>query len=102
MLRPKPRGALGDLCRERLDADTKIGHESRHDGDRILSTAPGIHEDLRVRARRQHQGLPARLSYGRHGHRVMQVTGVEQGNDDTCVEDDYRHSRRSLFRAPFG
>ena len=102
MVRPEPRGPFSDVCRERLDVDTQIGHEAPHDGDRILSTAPGIHEDLRVRTHRQDQALPPRLCDGGHGCRVMHIARVEQRNDDTRVEDNYRHSRRSFFRAPFG
>jgi hypothetical protein len=33
---------------------------------------------------------------------VVRVARVQEGNHDARVEDDYRHSRRSFFRAPFG
>ena len=95
-------GALGDVRRERLDVDTQVGHESPDHGDSTEAPTPGIDEDLGVGARGQDQGLPAPLPDGSHGGRVVRVVGVEQGNDDARVDDDYRHSRRSFCRAPFG
>lgn len=102
MLRPELCGAFRDVGREWLDAHAQIGHELPHDRDRIPPAPPGIHQDLRVRACREDQRLLARTPEGGHRCRVVRVAGVEQGNDDARVENDYRHSRRSFFRAAFG
>lgn len=102
MVRPNPRGALGDGRREWLDANAQIGYQPSHDGDRSRSAAPRIHEDLRVGARRQDQGVLSRFAHGGHGRGVTRVARIEQGDDDARVENDYRHSRRSFSTAPFG
>ncbi len=95
-------GALGDVRRERLDVDAQVGHETPDDGDSIGAAAPGIDENLRVGAGRQDQPLSARLRERGHRGRMVRVAGVEQGDDDARVDDDYRHSRRSFFSDPFG
>ena len=102
MAGPEPCRALCDVRRERLDPDTQIGHETPDDGDRLGTTTGGIDEDLRVRTRGQDQRLAARLAYAGHGRGVVGVARVEQRDDDARVEDDYRHSRRSFWRDPFG
>ena len=102
MAGPEPRGTLSDVRRERLDPDAQIGHETSDNGDRLGSTAGGIDEDLSVGTRRQDQRLAARLTESRHGRGVVGVARVEQRDDNTRVEDDYRHSRRSFWSDPFG
>jgi len=96
------RGALCGVRCQRLDVDTQVGHELPDDGDRLGSATPGIYEDLGVRARRQDECFTACLPYGGDGGGVVRVAGVEQRDDDPGVEDDYRHSRRSLCSVPFG
>ena len=102
MVCPEPGGPFGDLLGERLDSNAQVGHESPHDRDRVRSAAPGVNEDLGVRARRQDQLLPTRLPDCRDRRGVVRVTCVEERDDDTRVEDGYRHSRRSFCRDPFG
>src|SRR5207244_3308408 len=69
---------------------------------RVGPAAPRIDEDLRVRARGQDQLRPPRVPDGLDRRRVVWVACVEERDDDTRVEDDYRHSRRSFCRDPFG
>ena len=95
-------GALSDVRRERLDVDAQVGHETPDHRDSIGTAAPGIDENLGVGAGRQDQPLSASLRERGHGGRMVRVAGVEQRNDDTRVDDDYRHSRRSFFSDPFG
>ena len=95
-------GAPGDVRRERLDVDTQVGHETPDDGDSIGAAAPGIDENLRMGAGRQDQPLSAHLRERGHGGRMVRGAAVAQRDDDARVDDDYRHSRRSFFRDPFG
>ena len=102
MAGPEPRGAFCHVCRQRLDPDAQIGHETSDDGDRLGATAGGIDEDLGIGTRRQDQRLAARLSESGRSRGVVGVARVEQRDDNTRVEDDYRHSRRSFWSDPFG
>ena len=99
---PESRGALRDVRRERLDADPQVRHELSHNGHRSEAAAPGVHEDLGVRAGRQDQRFASRLPHGGHRRGVVRVARVQQRDDDARVEDDYRHSRRSFRSDPFG
>ena len=95
-------GALGDVRRERLDVDTQVGHETPDDGDSIGAAAPGIDENLRIGAGRQDQPLSAHLRERGHGGRMVRVAAVDASVVVALLDDDYRHSRRSFFRDPFG
>ena len=99
---PESGGALCDVRRERLDVDAEVGHETPDDGDSTGAAAPGIDENLRIGAGRQDQPLSAHPRERGHGGRMVRVAAVEQRDDDARVDDDYRHSRRSFFRDPFG
>jgi len=98
----EPGGALGDACRERLDANTQVGQEPLDERDRVGPAAPGVDEDLGVRARGQDQLLPPCPADGSDRGGVVGVVRVEERDDKARVEDDYRHSRRSFRRDPFG
>ena len=100
--RPEPGGAFGDVRREGLDADAEIGQESPDERDRIGPAAPGVDEDLGIRARRQDQRLPPCPAEGLDRRGVVRVVRVEERDDDARVEDGYRHSRRSFRRDPLG
>lgn len=102
MARPEPGGALRDLRREWRDANAQIGQESLDDRDRLGPVAPGIDKDLGVCAGGEDQLLPPRMTDGRDRRGVVRVVRVEKRDDDAGVEDDYRHSRRSFRREPFG
>ena len=102
MAGPESGGPLGDIRCERLEPDAQVTHESPDDRDGVGSATPGIDEDLGVCARRQDERFTACLPYGDYGGGVVRVAGVEQRDDDARVEDDYRHSRRSFCRDPFG
>ena len=99
---PEPCRAFCDLRRERLDPNAQIGHETSDDSDCLGATTGGIDADLSVRTRGQDQHFAARLAYAGHGGSVVSVARVEQRDNDARVEDDYRHSRRSFCRDPFG
>ena len=96
------RGALRGARSQWLDVDTQVGHELPDDGDCFGSATPGIDENFGVRARRQDEHLATYLPDGRARRRMVGVACVEERDDDARVEDDYRHSRRSFCRAPFG
>ena len=102
MAGPESRSLLRGVSCQWLDVDTQVGHELPDDGDRLRSPTPGIYEDLGVRACRQDESFTAGLPYGGYGCGVVRVAGVEHRDDDAGVEDDYRHSRRSFCRVPFG
>lgn len=102
MAGPESGGPLGDIRCERLDPDAQVTHESLDDRDGVGSAAPGIDEDLGICARWQDQRLPMRLPDGHARRRMVRVARVEERDNDARVEDDYRHSRRSFCRDPFG
>jgi hypothetical protein len=55
-------------------------------------------EHRRVRAGREHQVVAAARAQRVDGTAVARIVGIEEGNQNTGVEDDHRHSRRRLFR----
>lgn len=102
MARPQPGRALGDVGGERFDVDAEVGQESLHDRHCLWSAAPWVHEHFGVGAGWEHEVFAPEPVNGGNRRHVMRIAGVEECDHDARVEDDYRHSRRSFSRAPFG
>lgn len=73
MLGPDSRGAFDYVLGERLDTNPKVVDKSFHYGNHSGSGAPGIHENLGIRAHRQDQGVVSCLPDGGDGGRMVGV-----------------------------
>ena len=98
----QPGGALGDGCGQGLDPDTQIREEALDDGDRVRAASPGVDQYLGVRTGGNDQLLAACPTDRLDGRRVVRVLTIEKRDDNARVENDYRHSRRSVRRDPLG
>ena len=98
----KLRGRLGNAVRERLYANAQVRYETFDDLDRSGSMARGVDERLGIGADRQHHDVPMGARERGPGSRVMGVVRIEERDDDAGVENDYRHSPRSLWSEACG
>lgn len=78
-----------------------MGQERLDYPDRLGISSSGVNEDLRVGTRRQHQLVESCSMDGLDRGGMMSVGRVEEGDHDAGVEENYRHSRRSFWRAFF-
>jgi hypothetical protein len=79
-----------------------IRHEAPYDSDGLRSAPPRVNQDFRIRARWNDEFIGTRSGYRFDGCRMVGVIASEERNHHACVENDYRHSRRSFRREPLG
>ena len=102
MARSQRRCAMRDRGCGRLQSNRQIAHEcvDRRNG----SSSHLIRADqcLREGARRQHERIVTALAEMSNRGLVMRIGSIEESDDDPGIDNDQRHSRRSLLRYPFG
>ena len=94
----KHGSAAGDVPGDGFHLDRQCCKHLVDDRHRLHPAASRADEDLGIGARRQDQALASHCGQGGDRPTVMRVLRIEETDHDAGVDDDHRHSRRSLFR----